>query len=189
MNKTKKNIVLVGFSYAERNSIGAPEIGKVIILDKLEDAKKHQGYLLVVNNKDNIPMVELDKKYRKHFNKYTRVWLYNEKYKTYIDKYSNIELVYNYIFNGICLWLWDEWELYKEKLEHENTSSSYTKKRLENIEKLHTYLRNYKTIKTNKICEDLRINARMVQRYMKDINDIYHNIGYDYSNNEWYIVW
>ena len=24
---------------------------------------------------------------------------------------------------------------------------------------------------------------------MKDINDIYHSVGYNYSNNEWYFIW
>ena len=33
------------------------------------------------------------------------------------------------------------------------------------------------------------MNERTIQRYMRDINDIYHSVGYDYSNNEWYIIW
>ena len=65
----------------------------------------------------------------------------------------------------------------------------YTKKRLDNINKIYEYLGSYKTIKTNKIVGDLKINPRMIERYMHDINNLYHNIGYDYSKNEWYIIW
>ena len=57
------------------------------------------------------------------------------------------------------------------------------------MKKILNYLKDYKTIKTSKIEKDLNLNKRTIQRYMKDINDIHHSVGYDYSNNEWYFVW
>ena len=51
---------------------------------------------------------------------------------------------------------------------------------------LHEYIKQQKTRKTKDIVNDLNINERSVERYMHDLNLIYHNIGYDYTNNEWY---
>ena len=82
---------------------------------------------------------------------------------------------------------WDQYELYKENIKNEN-KTKYTKPRINNIEKIYKYIKNYKTIKTSQIAKELKISERMVQRYMKYINEIYNNIGYDYSNNEWYII-
>ena len=187
MNKTQKNIVLVGFSKPEIRSINIPTIGKNYYLNSIEDAKLHQGYLLIINNKDNTDIVSFDKKYRKIINKYANVWIYNENYKESYHKWSNIRLVNRDIFLIDILNFWDEYDIYKEKLKF-SVKLNYTKKRVNNIEKIYNYLKDYQTIKTNKIVKDLKINERMVQRYMHNINQIYHNIGYDYSNNEWYII-
>jgi len=187
MNKTQKNIVIVDFSDIEKKSIGVPKISKILYLDNIIEIKKHQGFLIIINNKNNMNLVTFDKKYRKYLNKYAFVWLYNKKNKEDKDKYSNIELVNNFIFDDLSLNIWDEYELYKDYKKHV-TKKKYTNKRMENINKLYNYLINYKEIKTTKICSDLGMSSRMVQRYMQDINNIYHNIGYDYSKNEWYII-
>ena len=188
MNKTKKNIVLIGFNEIEAKSIDIPLIGKNYYLTNLEELKQHQGYLLIINNKDNINVIDFDKKYRKSITKYERIWLYNENNKNYYYKWSNIELINRDIFLIDSLSIWEHYEQYKSKQE-QKTKKQYTNKRLTNINNLYNYLKVYKTIKTAKIAKDLNLNARQVQRYMQDINDIYHNIGYDYSNNEWYIIW
>lgn len=187
MNKTQKNIVIVGFSDTEKRSISVPKINEVLYLDNMNEAKKHQGFLIIINNKDNINLVSFDKKYRKCLNKYALIWLYNEKNKLYKDKYSNIELVDNFIFSDLILNIWDEYDSYKDDKNHE-IKKKCTNKRMDKINTLYDYLINYKEISTSKICSDLGINARMVQRYIQDINNIYHNIGYDYSKNEWYII-
>ena len=188
MNKTKKNIILVGFNDVEGKSIQIPPIGKNYYLNNMNEAKNHQGYLIIINNKDNINLVEFDKKYRKILNKYVNVWLYNEKYNDTYNKWSNIRMVNRDIFLFDSLYFWDQYDEYKYLVEHETVNKKYTDKRLNNIANLHNYLKKYSTIKTSKISHDLKINSRMIQRYMKDINDIYNNIGYDYSNNEWYVV-
>lgn len=189
MNKAKKNIVVVGFTKEERRYLGIPYDNPIHYLDSINEITKFQGYLLLINNKENKSLVDLDKKYRKTFNKYELIWIYNKNYKPYYDKWSRIKKVDEEIFNdgyqsGI------DWDNYKYNKEH-----SIDKKIKYNIDKnnklkiFYNYLKKYKTRKTKEIKEDLNINERTIQRYMKDINDIYHNIGYDYSLNEWYFIW
>lgn len=187
MNKFKKNIVIVGFLEDEKRSISIPPIGEINYFDKIEQSKNHQGYLIIVNNKTNEDIVSFDKKYRKIINKFVKVYLYNEHYKESYNKWSNIQLVNRDLFLYDSLYYWDLYDEYKNNVLLED--KKYTKKRLENITKLYNYLKDYKVIKTSKIKEDLNINDRMIQRYMKDINDLYNNIGYDYYNNQWYIIW
>lgn len=189
MNKTKKNIVIVGFDESEIRSIDVPEIGKNHYFNTMEEIKGHQGYLIIIKNKDNINIVDFDKKYRKALNNYANVWLYNENYNNSYHKWSNIEFVNRDIFLLDILSFWDQYDEYKHHLEQKQDKKEYTNKRLNNIEKIYNYLKKYKVIKTVRLTEDLKMSERMIQRYMQDINDIYHNIGYDYSNNEWYIVW
>ena len=76
MNKSQKNIVLVGFNYQEIRSIEIPKIGQNYYLNDMKEASKHQGYLIIVNNKSNMDIVSFDKKYRKIINKYAYVWVY-----------------------------------------------------------------------------------------------------------------
>ena len=68
-------------------------------------------------------------------------------------------------------------------------SKKYNITKQNQLESLYNYLKDYKIVKTSKIASDLNLNERTIQRYMEDINNIYHNVGYDYSNNEWYFVW
>ena len=98
MNSKQKNIVLVGFSNLESHSINLPLIGKNYYLKSMEEAKKHQGYLIIINNSSNVNVVEFDKKYRKILNKYSNIWLYNEKYRESYNKWSNIKFV-NILYN------------------------------------------------------------------------------------------
>lgn len=180
MNKVPKNIVVVGFTKKE---LWPPEIGKNYYFTSMKDIKNHKGFLLIVNNKENISLVDFDKLYRNKLDNFCYVWLYNEKNKNIYNKWANVELMNEYLFLVDTLNYWDLYENYElKKIE------KYTKKRLENIQILNNYLKNYKRIKTSKIVEDLNLNERMIQRYMQDLNDVYHNIGYDYSLNEWYII-
>ena len=192
MNKTQKNVVVVGFSQIERNSLGIPYIdsGKIHYLDSMEEAKKRQGYLLIYDNSDNMNLVEFDKKYRKVINKYELIYVYNEKYEwKHPNKWSKIEKVGRAIFMDISLSLSDQWDEYKVKKENEKPKKSFNSDKLLKINELYSYLKNYKVIKTKKISKDLKLNPRSIERYMSDINSIYHNIGYDYSKKEWYLIW
>lgn len=187
MNKTQKNIVIVGFNDYEIRNIGVPPIGKIIYVSSMLEAKKHQGYMLIVNNKNKLDIVSFDKKYRKILNKYAFIWLYGKNNKYYKDKFSRIELYDDYIYSDICLNVWEDYDKYKHELVYKNLKT-FTKKRLENINKISKYLKDFDNIKTSKMSADLNMNVRTIERYMTDINEIYHNIGYDYSKNEWYII-
>lgn len=190
MNKAKKNTVIVGFKKEERNSISYPYIENSTIhfCDTISEATKYQGYMIIIDNSKNVNLVDIDKKYRKSLNKYERILIYNQEYKWTYDKWSKFEKVNRDIFNDYSYQFGEEWDKYKYDKEHE-IKTKYNIAKQNNLESLYNYLKHYKTIKTSKICEDLNINERTIQRYMKDINEIYHNIGYDYSNNEWYIIW
>lgn len=198
MNKAKKNIVIVGFTESERNSISVPSLSEtdsreaLHYIDNLLDVHKYQGYLLIVDNKDNKSIIEIDKKYRKVFNKFERILLYNENYeKQYsVDSWNRIEKIGRELFVLDVLYFYDEWEEYKNKKEHVNIKAiEYNKDKESKLNILYNYLKKYNTRKTSEISKNLNISERTIQRYMHDLNEIYHNIGYDYSLNEWYFVW
>lgn len=192
MNKAKKNIVVVGFNQIERNSLGIPYDNPIHYVGSLSDTTKYQGYLILIDNKINKSLIELDKKYRKTFNKFELIWVYNENYdghRKYYDKWSRIEKVNSNIFNdGYSSSI--EWDEYKYNKEHSKERIiKYNTDKKEKLNLLYNYLKKYKTRKTTEIVRDLNIDSRTIQRYMNDLNNIYHNIGYDYSSNEWYFIW
>ena len=190
MNKTKKNIVIVGFENAENNSISYPliENSTIHFCNTIQEAIKYQGYMIIINNKENTSLITFDKKYRKSLNKYERILIYHERYKWTYDKWSRFEKVNRDIFNDYSLSLSEQWDKYKYDKEHE-INKKYNVSKQNNLEELYNYLKQYKTIKTNQISKDLKINKRTIQRYMSNLNSIYHSIGYDYSQNEWYFIW
>lgn len=190
MNKAKKNVTIVGFKDEEKNSISylMLENNVVHFCDNISEAIKYQGYMLIINNSDCFDLVSFDKKYRKSLNKYERILIYNEKYNWAYDKWSRFEKVDRYIFEDYSYQFGEEWDRYKINKENEINKKLNSDKQ-NRLEYLYNYLKDYKTIKTSKIVKDLNMNERTIQRYMKDINDIYHSVGYDYSNNEWYFIW
>lgn len=194
MNKTQKNIVVVGFTQEERNSLALPylEHQTIHFVDSLKSISKYQGYLLLIDNKENLSIVEYDKKYRKSFNKYELIWIYSKKYEsfTYKDKFSKIEKIGKEIFYDYSYNFQEDWDFYKFNKENNLVKPlKFNKEKEEQLNRLYAFIKNYKSIKTKQIVEKLGISERNVQRYMNDLNSIYHNIGYDYSLNEWYFIW
>ena len=190
MNKVKKNVVIVGFTQKEKNSISYPYIENNVVhyCDTISEAIKYQGYMIIINNSENNDLVVFDKKYRKSLNKYERILIYNEKYNWTYDKWSRFEKVDRGIFDDYSYQFGEEWDKYKLDKEHEVTKK-YNFNKQNKLECLYNYLKDYKAIKTSKIASDLNLNERTIQRYMKELNDIYHSVGYDYSSNEWYFIW
>ena len=186
MNKAKKNVVIVGFENEEKNSISYPYLENRVVhfCNTISEATKYQGYMIIINNTENVNLVAFDKKYRKSLNKYERILIYNEKYNWTYDKWSRFERVNRFIFDDYSYQFGEEWDKYKLDKEHEVTKK-YNITKQSNLESLYNYLKDYKTIKTSKIVSDLNLNERTIQRYMEDINNIYHSVGYDYSKNEW----
>ncbi len=197
MNTTKKNVVIVGFSEAEKRSVATPIMPepydnsqKIRYVESLKEASKYQGFMLIIDNSDDRPIVELDKKYRKLFNKFEMVIIYNESY-TELHKYSkwnNISLVGRDLFYETLFY--DVWDEYKEKKDNEvKLLNKFNKDKNERLKQLYNYIDNYKNRKTSDIAKYLNIDERTIQRYMIDLNNIHHNIGYDYFSNEWYFIW
>lgn len=193
MNKAKKNIVVVGFDKNEKKSLSLPliENNTTHYINSIKEARNYQGYLLLIDNKDNKSIIELDKKFRKIFNKYERLWLYNESYNNFLDKekWSRIEKIGREIFEDYSYSFGEDWEDYKKKQEYKIINKRSNESKSKKLDILYHYLKDYKSIKTTKISHDLNIKERTIQRYMMDINNVYRNIGYDYSKNEWYIIW
>lgn len=191
MNKVKKNVIIVGFPEEEKNSIALPyiEMGKIYYVDSISEATKHQGYLLIINNKDNQDIVDLDKKYRKSFARYERIWIYHEKYHWQKNKWSRIEKVNRDIFLDVSYSLTEEYDEYRKCTTKEEKRKSFHKSKEKDLMSFYRYLRNFKTLPTKQIANDLKMNYRSIERYMNTLNSIYHNIGYDYSKNEWYFIW
>ena len=69
-----------------------------------------------------------------------------------------------------------------------NYKKEFSKKKRNFIEQMHIFLKTKKTVKTSELVKKFHVNPRKIERYMKDYNKIYNNIGYDYSKNEWYII-
>ncbi|MBR1377310.1 MAG: hypothetical protein IJ565_05845 [Bacilli bacterium] len=196
MNKAKKNVVIVGFTGVEKDLVPIPSLSleyyesqKVHYVNKINEASVYQGYMIIINNKDNKSPMELDKKYRKIFNKFVRVVIYNKSYRNdcFENKWFKIETIgeddlhcdlsYGYGVN------WDE---YKMEVESEKKPIKFNKNKKEKLDILYEYTKQYKTRKTSDIVKDLHMNERTIQRYMHDLNTLYHNVGYDYLINEWY---
>lgn len=190
MNKFKKNVVIVGFNEEERNSISYPVIenGEVHFCNSISEAILYQGYMLIIDNSNNNDLVLLDNKYRKSFNKFERILIYNKNYKWKYNKWNRFEKVNRDIFNDYSFQFSEEWDKYKDNKKDES-KQLLSGNKLNKLNKFYSYLKDYKNIKTDKICNELNINEKKAQRYMNELNDIYHNIGYDYSLNEWYFIW
>ena len=71
MNKAKKNVVIVGFENEEKNSISYPYLENSVVhfCNTISEATKYQGYMIIINNTENVNLVAFDKKYRKSLNK------------------------------------------------------------------------------------------------------------------------
>lgn len=196
MNKAKKNVVIVGFDESIRRSVSIPSIAepyyysqKIHYVNTINEAAIYQGYMLIINNTDNKTPIELDKEYRNTFNKYERVLLYNKVYDwdTYNNKWFKVELIGDSLFNGLSYNFGEDWDEYKLKKDTETIKPiQFNIDKKDRLDTLYKYTQKYKTRKTSEISKDLNMSDRTIERYMKDLNNLYHNIGYDYSLNEWY---
>ena len=189
MNKFQRNIVCVDFSYIEERDNGLPSFGKIIYVNNMEEAYKHQGYLLIYKNNKHMSLIDFDKKYRRKLKKYERIMLYDPEYTDSMapEKYSHIELITSDTFLNLYDFLYDEYEEYKE-MKKNPLKIKYTNKRLQNINMVKNYLKGKKEITTKEISKSLNMSCRNVERYMNDLNNLYYNIGYDYQKNTWYII-
>ena len=187
MNKIKR-IVLVRFHTDLNYKLLPMEYYNNHMVDwaySLDNAYEHIGDILIYNNEYNESIISLDKKYRHLFNKYSIVLIYNKTYSSYslykskwFDIYTIGEDIKDSKFINRVI----------DEYESKNIKLKFNKDKKEKIKILYNYIKKYETRKTKDIVKDLNINERSIQRYMHDLNSIYHNIGYDYSLNEWYFI-
>jgi len=215
MNKLSRNIVYVGNdSYYKgnlklcdvKNKKNQPSNKNVrfphlVQVNNIEDLKRKQGFLLVLTIDDlcyyldtidiyKPDVYEIDRHIRKKFKNFQYVIIISiEEFDYGHIPFSNIyvEFANKYFNNNEGLNILID-KLYEEYMSLKKIKLSKIKK--ENIEKLRTYLRKKKKefITTKEIMEDLNVNEKWIQRYMKEMNNIYHNIGYSKIKRVWYVV-
>ena len=194
MNDIKRNVVFVGFSDNQKKLVSEDsykwdKFPKLIFEETIDAALKHQGFLIVIKA-ENMPnnFLEFDINNRHYFKNYDKVIYCVKNYRymtnTTFSKMSKISFEpFNYFYNFNSYFLI---RMYKEYLK--NNNSNKTKKRLDNIESLNNYLKGKKKVTTEEIMKHFGVSSKWVQRYMADVNQKYHNIGYDYLDKCWYIV-
>ena len=123
-------------------------------------------------------LYEFDRLNRELFSNYRKVFLVSVEmwFKKYNFKslYSNI----NFVDDG------DELDL---SIDDNKGKISNIKKG--NILRLKDYVdKQDDYFDSEGIMKEFNVSNRWVKRYMKDMNDIYNNIGYSYSKRKWYKV-
>lgn len=196
----RKNIVYCGFNENEKRSLiiyspPGPAYNEddyltpyrkapiSLIIDTLEEAKKHRGLALYLRVDKKTNLVEFDKKYRKKLD-YWFIRLYNQDFQYKDNKFSNISLIGEREMFGDCT---DQAVYYIDKYFEEHKPLKIHPQKKETLDKIHNYMQKKKEATSNELTTTLKINIRNIQRYMHDINLLYNDIGYDYSKNIWYI--
>lgn len=207
MNK-KRNIVYVGYDsyYKDTLKLCNTKINNIdpnlIKINTLKELGRKQGFLLLVTTDelyDYFPNVvdmiepdvyEIDRYTRKIFKNFDYVILISpEEFDYGHIHFSNMYVVFaNNYFNtndGINVLI--------DKISKEfisNKENKLSKIKCDNVEKLRNFIRNLKKdfFTTEEIKQKLNVNEKWIQRYMKEMNNIYNNIGYNKRKRVWYVV-
>ncbi len=208
MKNIKRNIVCVGYDsyYKDSLKLRDTKINNIkpnlINIDTLEELNRKQGFLLLFTIDDlydyfpNIVNIykpdvyEIDRYLRKKFKNFEYVIIVSiEEFDYGRIPFSNIYIVYanNYLntnegINNLIDKISKEFISKKE--------SKISKIKYNNIEKLRTFIKKSKKdfFKTEEIKQKLNVNEKWIQRYMKEMNNIYNNIGYNKRKRLWYVV-
>jgi len=196
----KDTLKLFDFRFIESQTISAePNFVKI---NKLEELERKQGFLLILTMDalyDSFPKVvdmvepdvyEIDRHTRKIFKNFDYVILIsNEEFDYGHVHFSNLYVVFanNYFDNaeGINILIDKIYEEFRSRKE-----SKISKIKNDNIEKLRTFIRKLKKdfFTTDEVKQKLNVNEKWIQRYMKEMNNIYNNIGYNKRKRLWYKV-
>ncbi len=179
----------------------------LVNVSSVKEIKRKQGFLAVLEISDlyeidkaidwfddnsvyKVNVYELDRKFRKYFKNFEYVIiLITEEFDYGHIPFSNIYVEYKnkYLDNedGLNILIKNLYEEYSNKKE-----IKFTKKRWENIEKINIYLKKTrkKFFTTNELLKKFKVNEKWLQRYLKDVNRIYHNIGYNKKKRLWYVI-
>ena len=204
IDNIKNNIVYIGSDSYYKDDLKlrdtkinnlTPNLIKIYTLDELN---QKQGFLLLITTDELynyfpnvIDMIkpdvyEIDRHTRKIFENFNYVILIsNEEFNYSHIHFSNMYIVFaNNYFNideGINLLI--------DKISKEyilNKENNLSKIKSNNIKKLRNFIRNLKKdfFTTNEIKRELNVNDKLIQRYMKEMN----NIGYNKKKRLWYVV-
>lgn len=209
-NTKKRNLVYIGYSLKndchledvkerseEKQKLGDYRFPHLVKRNSIKELKREQGFLLLAGVEDfphdsldeyRPNVYELDRIYRKKLQRFTYVILLSsEDFHFGRIPYSHIFVVSFRDFmekcnDGIVDKMYQE---YKEK-----TPSKKHLKKQENIKMLYQFLKKKRNpfIATKEIMKELNVTARWVQRYMNEINEMYHNIGYNRFKRKWYVI-
>lgn len=214
MNQGKRNIVFVGFQEKEIEQLKFKDIRskkkvwndtdlthrfpRLVYLNSLKEAKRHQGLILFLKMEKEINFVEYDIKNRKQFKNYDYVFLI-------VDEKDRIERPYQ-IFNIVQIISWHSkialmkisclvyhpgLQVSLESLYEMYLKKSYqtlSKTRLHNIERLKQYVQDKTYIDIKKAALELHVSTKWIERYLKDMNFCYHNVGYDKEKRMFYVT-
>lgn len=208
MKNIKRNIVYVGTDSYFKDTLKLKDTKinniepNLIKINTLKELSRRQGFILLLTMDelyDYFPNVinmiepdvyEIDRHTRKIFKNFEYVILIsNEEFDYGHVPFSNMYVVFanNYFdtSEGINVLIDKINDNFLSKKEIKLTNIKY-----ENIEKLRTFIRKLKKefFTTDEIKQKLNVNDKWIQRYMKEMNNIYNNIGYNKRKRVWYIV-
>ena len=185
------DVVVIGFDIDDINN----SLCNNITCISIDDINKNKADILIINldNMDDLyneisyydsnkylkyDLYEYDRVNRLKYKNYNSVYIVSldnmfDKYK-YKNIYSNIIFINNL----------DE---INYLIQDNNKKISNIKNN--NINKLKEYVDKQNNYFSSKDIMNLfKVSNRWIKRYMKDMNDIYNNIGYSYSKRKWYKV-
>lgn len=208
MKNIKRNIVYVGTDSYFKDTLKLKDTKinniepNLIKINTLKELGRRQGFILLLTMDelyDYFPNVidmiepdvyEIDRHTRKIFKNFEYVILIsNEEFDYGHVPFSNMYVVFanNYFdtSKGINVLIDKINDNFLSKKEIKLTNIKY-----ENIEKLRTFIRKLKKefFTTDEIKQKLNVNDKWIQRYMKEMNNIYNNIGYNKRKRVWYVV-
>lgn len=213
MNRLRKNIIYVGSDSYYKDDLKLYDYkddnGSICInnnyfhlakINNLGDLDRKKGFLVILTLDDLydwIPSVadifepdvyEIDRYVRKKFENFEYVIIisieefdyghipFSNMYVEFANKYFDTD-------KGISLLVDKLYKEYKNKKE-----LNITRIKNINIERLRNYVEEKEFITTKEMIDDLGVNEKWIQRYMKDMNIIYNNIGYNKRKRVWYTV-
>lgn len=213
MNQGKRNIVFVGFSEREIEKIEIEDIRnqketwkdedfthrfpRLIYLDTLKKVRRHQGFMLFYKMEEDFDFVKYDIQNRKRFHNYEYVFLVTENRRIsnpyqvtniahITSKRSKIAIIsfFHLAYHPSLTSSLNN--VYQKYLE--NNQKNFSRMKLNNIEKLKTYVQGKTYIDIKKAASELNVSTKWIERYLIDMNFLYHNVGYDEEKRSFYIT-
>lgn len=205
----KRNVVIIGNydinsifdlkNYREDNKYN--RFPNILYIDNPNQIERKKGFLLISDIEEfkeldkelydneeygyKVDIYEFDRLNRKKFKNFEYVIIFSTSNYKRLDSlkldYSNIIIINDNNCDRNMIY-----DLYDKSLNKKYKKISDIK--MNNINKLKEYLRGKTYIKTKDIMDYFNVSDKWVKRYMKDMNDIYNNIGYNYVKKCWYKV-